>query len=1661
MNQQLRKTIKLGAWLMALLCAHSGWAQLLTDDFTATTLPYSLTAQGGWAAHSGAGTNTIQATAPGLTYSGIATAGGSVGLTTAGEDVNRQFTQQTSGSVYASFLINVAAAQATGDYFLHLGPSTIGTTFIGRVFVKSTTGGFLLGLSKGTDAAGPVYSTTVYSLNTTYLVVLKYTFVAGATNDLVDLFIQPTPGQAEPTPSVSTTSVVADLANAGSIALRQGTAANAPTLRVDKLQIGTSWSSVTSASTPVAALSTSTTALTGFVAGQGTVSNTQTYTLTGSDLSADPVSVSATAGIELSTDNSSFTPMLSLPTSASALSQVIYARLTAATPTGAFSGTITHTANATLVAPVTVSGQINAPNAPVLTAAPTTLTGYTTAEGTPSAVQAYTLTAANLTDGISVSASTGVDVSQTPGSGFGATLTLPSSTTSAVVYARLSGTAGGAVSGTITNRSGSLTAVVTVSGTVSTTGATPISTARVGIGQSFTVAGRVTVTNQLGARQLYIQDATGGIVIYSGPSGTDLSGLVQLGDSVRASGPVSVFSGYTEITASVNTFTVVTGVANRMVMPVAITPDQLPAYQGRLVSVADATITPATPTFTGGTSYTITAGGQSGTLRISANSPLAGAGRPTNPVSVTGIADRFVSGATTPGTNGLQLQPRILADVPGTTPASDLTCTVGSSPALGSDKTLDIVAWNFEFFGADAGTISCPSGTTLTYDNFGPTNELLQQTNATTVLTKLNADIIAAEEISDINRLDAAVKAMPGSYSYVCSDKFSYYFQNECDQTPSGGTVFGPTRLAQKVCVIYNTATVTPVLAETKALLADKYNYPSDNNWSSGRLPFLFVANVTIDGKTEKIHVVALHAKSGSATADYNRRKQDIIDLKAELDTRYADAKVVILGDYNDKLNGSIATGKESSYQSFVTDVTNYSAITLPLENQGCSTFNSSASFIDHIIASSELAKAYVSNSAYVLQPFSIPNYGNTTSDHNPVVARFDLSQFVAPVTALTLVASATPASILTTGTTTLSATVSGGTMPYTYTFTGPGSITATGNTAVVSGLTTGVQTFTVVAQDATAPTSQTVSGTVSVTVTEAVAAPFSITGVTAVSCVTLSVGQRQVSFTPRYTGLSGQPISFSVVNELSPTTATGPYTLTLYTDNPTITLKATQTGTAGEASFTYNWLAACNGGGTPPVNQAPVVAAGIPAQSATVGQAFTYVIAANAFSDPNGDALTYSVSGLPAGLSFTAPATISGTPSVSGVSTVTVRATDPGSLSVSTSFVLTVSSAGTTAPFSITGVTTVSCVTITAGQRQVSFTPRYAGLSGAAVTFSVANELSPTTAAGPYTLNLYTDNPSITLKATQTGTVGEASFVYNWLAACNGGGTPPVNQAPIVAAGIPAQSATVGQAFTYMIPANAFSDPNGDALTYSVSGLPAGLSFTAPATISGTPSVSGVSTVTVKATDPGSLSVSTSFVLTVSSASVVVPGGPFSITGVMTVSCVTVTAGQRQVSFTPRYAGLSGQPISFSVVNELSPTTAAGPYTLNLYTDNPSITLKATQTGTAGEASFTYNWLTACAGGSGRLGARPSVESELDVRVLGNPAQNGYVTIEVRGAAGQSLDLSLTNGNGQAISSQQIRQAASVEHHTFAIGRQSVGLLLLRVSIPGQSKTVKVINGN
>ncbi len=639
--------------------------------------------------------------------------------------------------------------------------------------------------------------------------------------------------------------------------------------------------------------------------------------------------------------------------------------------------------------------------------------------------------------------------------------------------------------------------------------------------------------------------------------------------------------------------------------------------------------------------------------------------------------------------------------------------------------------------------------------------------------------------------------------------------------------------------------------------------------------------------------------------------------------------------------------------------------------------------------------------------------------------------------TAPTVSISANPSLTITQGeSTTLTANVSGGTPPFGYGW----STGASSNSIVAS--TDGPYSVTVTGVNGC-------SATASVTVTVIQpSGPFAITGVTTLSCETISAGQRRVTFNPRYASQDSSPISFSVVNELTATTNPGPYTLNLYTDNPVITLSATQNG--ANTLFAYNWLSACS---SSTANTPPTVVNPVSPQSATVGIGYTLSLA-NVFTDaetPN--SLVLSVTGLPAGLNFVAPSTISGTPSMSGVSTVTVTATDPGGMMASTSFTITVNPAGGTPPpptgtFSITSVQTISCEVLSAGERSLTFNPQYAGVNGAPISFSVVNELAPTTNPGPYTLNLYTDNSVVTLQAVQSGI--SSSFAYNWLSACS---SSTANTPPTVANPVGPQSATVGVAYTLSL-ANVFTDaetPN--QLTLSVSGLPAGLSFTAPSTISGTPSMSGVSNVTVTATDPGSMSASTSFTITVNpAAGTPPPTATFSITGVTTVSCEVLSAGERRLTFNPRYAGLDGSPVSFSVVNELAPTTNPGPYTLNLYTDNPVINLRAVQSGVS--TSFSYGWLAAC-----NASARTAAEQvpQLQVRLLGNPVVGKTIRVEIQGAESQAVWLRVQNLSGGLVDEQVIGRAASTETVELSLGTQG-GIYLLQVSNGNQQRTLKVI---
>ena len=196
------------------------------------------TVSGGvWVNHSGAtpvGYATSSLSMAGYSSSGV---GGSVTLLSAStEDVKRVFTPRTSGSVYMSALMNLSTVSAAGNYFLHL--NATGTDFRARVGAKDNgSGGVLFGI--GTDSGTLTYGSTVFNLNTTYLVVASYNIDSGVSN----LYVLTAPSASEPATAEASNSGTAGTA-ISSVSFRQST--GNPNATVDGLNVSTTWGTVLS-----------------------------------------------------------------------------------------------------------------------------------------------------------------------------------------------------------------------------------------------------------------------------------------------------------------------------------------------------------------------------------------------------------------------------------------------------------------------------------------------------------------------------------------------------------------------------------------------------------------------------------------------------------------------------------------------------------------------------------------------------------------------------------------------------------------------------------------------------------------------------------------------------------------------------------------------------------------------------------------------------------------------------------------------------------------------------------------------------------------------------------------------------------------------------------------------------------------------------------------------------------------------------------------------------------------------------------------------------------------------------------------------------------------------------------------------------------------------
>ncbi len=282
----------------------------------------------------------------------------------------------------------------------------------------------------------------------------------------------------------------------------------------------------------------------------------------------------------------------------------------------------------------------------------------------------------------------------------------------------------------------------------------------------------------------------------------------------------------------------------------------------------------------------------------------------------------------------------------------------------------------------------------------------------------------------------------------------------------------------------------------------------------------------------------------------------------------------------------------------------------------------------------------------------------------------------------------------------------------------------------------------------------------------------------------------------------------------------------------------------------------------SPPASATPTVSVTNPgSETGSVGTATSVQIQAS--DSATGKTLSYSATDLPLGLSInSSTGAITGTPTAAAAGSYTTTVTvGDGSGASSVNFDWTISAGSTsgnkvtvTSPGNQTGtVGTAVSLQIQASDSATGQTLTYsasglpAGLSISSSTGLISG--TPTTAGS--------SSVTVTVKD-GTGASGTASFT--WAISTSTG-----NKVTVTSPGN--QTGTVGTAVSLQIQAS--DSATGQTLTYSASGLPAGLSISSSTgLISGTPTTAGTSSVTVTVTDGTGASGTASFTWTISSSS-------------------------------------------------------------------------------------------------------------------------------------------------------------------------------------------------
>jgi len=264
-----------------------------------------------------------------------------------------------------------------------------------------------------------------------------------------------------------------------------------------------------------------------------------------------------------------------------------------------------------------------------------------------------------------------------------------------------------------------------------------------------------------------------------------------------------------------------------------------------------------------------------------------------------------------------------------------------------------IAGWNLEYFGSPTEK---------------PLDDALQVVNAATVIARLAPDVIGLQEITDQARFDELKTKLPG-----------YDGLTAIDPRVLGGAEAYAT-IPYRPALLFRSAKVSLVSAEVILGIDPRRA--------------LLSVRLSVDGIALSVIVVHLYPFDRVDSWDRRHRSADL--LKQYLDANHQGDKVAVVGDWNDDVDESIVRGYPTPFAQLRDDTARYRFTTQGLSEAHqastvCAPPICYPSTIDHHLVSNELASAFIAHSAWVERPPYIADYRATTSDHYPVITRYDL----------------------------------------------------------------------------------------------------------------------------------------------------------------------------------------------------------------------------------------------------------------------------------------------------------------------------------------------------------------------------------------------------------------------------------------------------------------------------------------------------------------------------------------------------------------------------------------------------------------------------------------------------------------------------------------------